>query len=231
MIIKTKIIKVLKEPKSLLFKLKGLDANSYFHILSLKRFSKKIGTMIDVGANKGHFIKALKKEFPHTEVYAFEPIKNFYDQLKKIPNVTAFNFGLWDDEKKAMLHYNKKDPDASSYLTYNKSYDYNTEIENVKTKLRRFDSFNIEIKRPCFLKLDVEGAEYEVLKGFGEELKKVDFILMERHLQNNFEGEKKFSMIFELLEEMGFTGFLQQNVNNQHGLPDQCDFFFFKFKF
>ena len=186
--------------------------------------------MIDVGANKGDFIKALRKEFPGTEVYAFEPIKKFYDRLKKFPNVTAFNFGLWHDERKAMLHYNKKDPDASSYLTYSKDYDYNTETEDIETELRRFDSFGLNIKRPCFLKLDVEGAEYEVLKGFGEELRKVDFIFMERHLQNNFEEEKKFSMIFELLEKMGFTGFLQQNVNYQHGLPDQCDFFFFKFK-
>lgn len=227
--IKNKILRVIEEPKSILFKFKGLNANSYFHILSLKRFSKDIKMMIDVGANKGDYIKSFKSEFPESKVIAFEPIIEFSNELNKL-NIINFNIGLWDRNiDNARFYYNKKSPHDSSFFEYTNNYSTNSKTEERKVAIRRFDSLNLKIESPCFLKIDVEGAEYNVLKGFGKKLDEIDFILLEFLFQDNFKKGNDFWEVVKLLKEHGFIGFSQKTLNYQKGMPNQADFLFFRF--
>lgn len=104
------------------------------------------------------------------------------------------------------LHPNKEGIKLANY--------YKTKI-----KLKRFDSLNISIENPCFLKINVEGHEYQVLLGFGDELKNIDCIQIEYDLKRGV----KLSRILSLLEKYGFNYIIQHDLRK-----DVCDFIFLK---
>lgn len=57
---------------------------------------------------------------------------------------------------------------------------------------------------PDFLKLDVQGLEYEALKGCGDLLSGCTGIELEAHYYPIYEGKRLFGDIIELLDGFGF---------------------------
>ncbi|MBI2112812.1 FkbM family methyltransferase [Candidatus Woesearchaeota archaeon] len=78
------------------------------------------------------------------------------------------------------------------------------------------------------MKIDVEGAEEKVLKGFGERLKEVDVVQIEWFLKEYHKDQMKLSRLMPLLEKYGFGGFVQKEVNLHCGVPSVCDLIFFR---
>ena len=60
------VVRLRRSPKRTLLRLAGLD----------------IGTVIDVGANKGQFARMMMEFFPRAELYCFEPLDEPFGQLK-----------------------------------------------------------------------------------------------------------------------------------------------------
>ena len=133
-------------------------------------------TFIDVGANEGRIINQLKAAYPKVKIYGFEPIKEYFSQLTDIKDVEIFNFGLWNTNGEG-LFYLKKDKTTSSFIKPIRE----EIVEEIRTKQRRFDDLDIEINRPCFVKIDVERGEKEVIEGFGKRLLEVDILQFEYH--------------------------------------------------
>lgn len=83
---------------------------------------------------------------------------------------------------------------------------------NVTKKLNlesaRFDTFckknNINIDKYNCLNIDVQGAELKVLRGFGNMLKKFDFIVTEISLKRVYKGSVLFHELNDFLLENGF---------------------------
>ena len=86
----------------------------------------------------------------------------------------------------------------------------------------------IPIAHPCFVKIDVEGGEEKVLRGFGEELKKVDVLQIEWFFRDFHENQMKLGTLVPLLEKYGFVGFIQRELGYIEGYPSACDLIFFK---
>jgi len=118
------LIRIFEEPKVLMARLKGLQSDHAICCLTARKLTNKpFQTIIDIGANKGIFIDVCKWLFPNAKIYAFEPLPEFYNKIKKVDNVVAFNYGLWDKEGKDTIYYNKVNPGASSFLKPTKEYD------------------------------------------------------------------------------------------------------------
>ena len=69
----------------------------------------------------------------------------------------------------------------------------------VKSK-NKYTSLNLPI--PDLLLIDVEGAEYEVLKGFDIDLSKIKFIVLESSISKNHVGAKTFISNHKLLKNI-----------------------------
>ena len=91
----TRIInKILTHPQIIKARFKGVYTDHCASCLTSKQLlNQQVKTVIDVGANVGSFIKASQYVFPQAKIYAFEPVPRLFSKIKKIPQVTAFNFG------------------------------------------------------------------------------------------------------------------------------------------
>ncbi len=90
-----------------------------------------------------------------------------------------------------------------------------------KVQARRFDSLDLDIQKPALLKIDVEGAEKQVLEGFGEKLREFDIIILEYNMVKGI----KSSEIITLLEKYGYYSFVQKDLRSA---MEQSNMFFLK---
>lgn len=119
---------------------------------------------VDAGAYMGEISKKINKIYK-TKVLAFEPNKENFKILnkKKSKNIQCFNLAL--SKKNTFLELTNS-KDSSNVLGFkSKEKDMKTKVKAVK--LDKFLNYNIQ-----FLKIDVEGAEIQLLEGAKKVLKK-----------------------------------------------------------
>lgn len=132
------------------------------------RLIQKGFTILDIGANIGWFSLTLSKIKPDINIFAFEPIPKTFGYLKKnillnkTENVKALNFGLSDKNGELTFYYY---PETSGNASL-KNVSRHRKPQKIVCKVKKLDDFikenNVKID---FIKCDVEGAEFFVLKG------------------------------------------------------------------
>lgn len=129
---------------------------------------KKI--FLDCGANRGQSIIYAKKQFGQdVEIYSFEAVTVLYDKLIEKwgndPKVRLYNNAVWDKNDKVKIYISTEWSDASTlYLDkFDRkiSKDLYNEVNSID--LSEFIKNNFTTKDYIILKLDIEGAEYDVL--------------------------------------------------------------------
>jgi FkbM family methyltransferase len=127
---------------------------------------------IDVGANCGGILKALTKLSPTGLHWAFEPIPNLARQLKKrFPNVIVEEVALSDYNGSADFSFL---PGAAAYssLLSRPEVENGQIVRRLRVEVRRLDDRIPANVRIAFIKIDVEGAEAEVLRGASQLLQR-----------------------------------------------------------
>jgi FkbM family methyltransferase len=177
------------------------------------RYLKGLGPgriAIDCGANVGDITVQLAGT--GAEVYAFEPNPFAFERLKDrtrgYPNVTCINKGVWDKNTSAELYFHKEAGKngefwsfASSIFSSKGNVDPN---HSVTVGLIDLAEFILKLERPVdLLKIDIEGAECEVLEEFlNKDLQnKVKLTLVETH-DSKIQGLKeKTDRVRKLIRE------------------------------
>jgi len=132
----------------------------------LKKVLKPDSLCVDIGAHKGEVLEWMLNLAPKGQVAAFEPIPYLANDLrKKFENrVVIHEIALSDQTGEAEFQVVKNAPAYSGF----KQRTYKTEnpdIEVIKVKTNRLDSYFENQTFPALIKIDVEGAEYQVIKG------------------------------------------------------------------
>lgn len=138
----------------------------------------------------------------HPDVY-----KDFSRVTSDLYGFKSFNFAASDvDDDYAVLFCNPYRQDTSTICASSLSDDGEYEIKKVKTKT--LDTFinemNISVKDFNFLNIDAEGAEYKILKGFSENLKDIDYIVLETSINDRFGNNQDLDTIYPFLKDYGF---------------------------
>ena len=175
-----------------------------------KNYIKENSVFYDVGANVGYYtLLAAKRLGKDGFVYAFEPDSNNRKKLQAnielnkfknviiVPNiVSSENDGtlkLYISDKKNRGMSSTEKPDNFSGIT-----------ENIKTI--SIDEFSKKVKYPDLIKIDVEGAEYSVLKGMKEIMKKKKpDILIEVKDETLYNQNVSRKMLAELIRKMEYS--------------------------
>ncbi len=166
-------------------------------------------TIIDLGAGLGDFTTYAARRSPHGRVIAFEPTPESFAllqhnlQINGIHNAEAQDCAVADAPGKLVLNVDSK------HATQHTITAPGTRMIEVRaiTLAEVFEAHGLD--RCDFLKMDIEGGEYAILRGAGGGvLKRVQRIALEYH-DNTPAG--KHAELVRLLQASGFRVQLRAN--------------------
>ncbi len=157
-----------------LYENRNHDIYSNGELTVLKKLSKlNPSVIIDGGANIGNYSLQINQLIPNTRIYSFEPVKSTFEKLKenvgKINNITTIEKGLYKNNCTQEIRIFPSSTHSSLIDIEGLSYKSN---EKQTIELIKGDDFlkNYNIDEVDFLKLDIEGAEYDAIIGFEEHI-------------------------------------------------------------
>jgi FkbM family methyltransferase len=208
--------------------LKYLKKTEFF-----KKNKKKI--ILDIGANDGISIKAIKNFVKDITICSIEPGKENFKKLKilkkKYKNLKIINCAVSNKKgkgKKTLFqpfykNFHLSPFDSLSIKDVYKSMNFSLFIKNIKKKIHIEKSYaatnivdNLNLK-PCFVKIDIQGHEYNCLLGSLKTIKKnLPIIMMEYDLKEN----KKIYKVLKRINYKKFffrskNGFLKEHKNER----------------
>jgi FkbM family methyltransferase len=173
-------------------------------------FPASAQVIIDCGANIGLSVLYMKTKYPAAKIVAFEPDAINFSLLKK--NVTAYHLTDVELRNEAVWKENTtlefvSEGTLDSQLA--SSTDQKNTVRVTATRLK--DLLNQKID---FLKIDIEGAEYEVLKDCGAGLKNVEHLFIEYH--GFFERINELTETLQCIQDNGFAYYIKEASNVYH---------------
>lgn len=160
--------------------------------------SKEAPLIIDGGANVGLSVLYFKRSFPKARIIAFEPDPDLFQVLSKncvnfkLENVELIPKALWTRE--GIVTFDREGADAGRVVSDTNSLQA---VDVAACRLRDYLDQEIDL-----LKLDLEGAEPEVLVDCADALGTVQKIVVEYHSFK--EQPQKLHLITQILHDAGF---------------------------
>jgi FkbM family methyltransferase len=182
----------------------------------LRRFScKKEDIVLDVGAHIGHYtIISSERVGPKGRVVAIEADPSNFEMLNHnirlngLTNIISLNYAVYSKEEKVKLYLPSKDSGFTIYntiMTDRASTEKDKFIQvNANTLDNLLQQNRIREEDVNWIKIDVEGAEYEVLKGATNILSKSKDIALLIEIHNLAGGINFHTQIVEFLVSYGF---------------------------
>lgn len=167
-------------------------------------------TVIDVGANKGQFATFAQLRWPAAELICIEPLSSPRHCLERVTRgrATVLPFSVGDIEGDTKIYLASRLDSSSLFkiAQLQKQIFSTQEAGEEVTTVKRLENVidSRIVKRPALLKIDVQGFEYEVLKGAGELLEQIDIIYVELSYIELYQGQKLANHVFNLLEKNNF---------------------------
>jgi FkbM family methyltransferase len=170
-------------------------------------------TVLDIGANIGlHTLHLAKLVGKQGCVLAFEPNRVAYKELQNnvalnnLKNVLIFNFALWEQDGEELFYFPQHGMEAMGGLMEN--FRFRTAHKGM-VQTARLDSVThgLGVAKVDFIKIDVEGAELQVLLGAGAMLDAAcrPAILYESTLKNSMAYSYTPEDILKFLNEREYT--------------------------
>jgi FkbM family methyltransferase len=159
-----------------------------------KKLGEKIETVLDIGGNVGLFGIAARNTFPRATIHSYEPNRKLESYLAVQARAAKFDFfmeaiGLadgvisLDSSEESVLTRSRQDSDGAIPQT---------------AFSKAIDRMNGTVD---LLKMDCEGAEWEIFKD-KESWKKINNLSLEYHL---FDAEHTQEAVKQIIENLGFT--------------------------
>jgi len=169
------------------------------------RTSKPAPLIIDGGANIGMSCIFFKIQFPNARIIAFEPDPKIFEVLKfniqsfELDKIQLVNEALWKSETEIAFDSNNAD---AGKLLFDNAGSHSTKVQTtILSKFIKSQDEEIDL-----LKLDIEGAETEVLREASEYLGKVNNIFIEYH--SFISRDQNLDELIRILSDSGFRYFI-----------------------
>jgi FkbM family methyltransferase len=186
----------------------------------------------DIGANKGTWTSHMRSIFPFSHYYLFEANEKNNEFIREH---NYYNVLLSDVDNKELKFYSHKFCDGgntgdSVYKELSKGYDegqYDTVVKNSVSLDTQVKNSNLPL--PDFIKIDVQGAELDILKGGQRCMDHATMILLEVSLHQYNEGAPLLADIIAYMSEKGYVAvdIIEQHHSYDHYLI-QVDMLFAK---
>lgn len=157
---------------------------------------------VDVGCHRGDVLSEILKYAPQGHHFAFEPLPEFYQILVEgfanFARVSLFNYALSDTVRQTEFLHVVSNPGYSGFQK--RDYAGEEQIVPIQVQTNLLDRCIPPQTKIDLIKIDVEGAELEVLRGGIATIKRCQPVIIFEHGMGaaNHYGTKP-EMIFELL--------------------------------
>jgi FkbM family methyltransferase len=177
--------------------------------ISNVELGKQARVVLDVGANIGVFSLAAAERFPDAAIYAFEPGPDAYSRLVRnldlngAANVTPVNLAVYSNC--SIMGFSAEGSTSTGCVT-------GGGVLTVQTVTLDEFCLRNEIRRVGLIKINVEGAEVEVLRGAEKTLGITDWLVAECH------SSALADMVERLLFAHGFHKVSERRVSGGGGV-------------
>ena len=208
---KLRLHPLLRKSKDLFLGLKGINNNSFRRIVEILNHLE--GSMVvDVGANIGQFGLDLRRHGFDGQIFSFEPVsENFEILVNTARNRQPWNvyrYGLGSKLSKVNINVSGNDGLSSSFLDMERIHLENfPKSKTVKVEVAQISTLDFQIKqlnvnpRLVLLKIDVQGFEFEVLKGAKSALRFIPYCFLEISLIPMYKNEASLLDLLSYLSE------------------------------
>ncbi len=148
-------------------------------------------TIIDIGANAGYFSLFAATKFPHSRIFSYEPVPVNYAQLQRhrdlnhSANIKCFPQAVAGRTGEISLSFDTSDSFTTNATMFKPVHAGGNSLKVPCVSLQRVMDEN-DIKKCDLLKMDCEGAEYDILYNCPDEyLQRIDQFAMEVHHGDN----------------------------------------------
>jgi len=171
-----------------------------------------IHTVIDVGALVGSFTLWALEQWPNAKIHSYEPNPESFQFLTQNISssdaknrVESFNQAIWSKNQELKLHKFKNLPGCSSVVYEHRPYVLQYEDGITVEAISIIDALNKIGGTVDLLKVDCEGAEYDIIYSLSEhDLNMIKYIVIEYH---EFDKDPKRNAVklLKYLRKMGFA--------------------------
>lgn len=157
--------------------------------------------IIDAGGHIGLATIYFKLQFPFSSIKVFEPHPTAFSLLQqnitanKFKDVETYNYGLWSTDGQMTLHVDSAEKEQWLSTTSVEQGAWNKSQQTIPvtvptTRLSPFLAEHVDI-----LKMDIEGAETEVIKECSAVISNVDYLFIEFHANRLHRPEELVTLL------------------------------------
>jgi len=195
---------------------------------SLSRFKRlrELGyvpkTSLDIGANKGQWHQKFSSVFPETNILSIEGNPECENELRKVnPNYLICLLGKEKGNLTFYTNKNKKENVGGSI--YKENTPFYDDCDSTTYPVLPLDSFNRQFD---FIKMDVQGAELDIIKGGIKTIVEAEFLQLELSILKYNEGAPLISEVISYLHNIDFSVFDVVSHAYWNHRMNQVDMFF-----
>jgi FkbM family methyltransferase len=159
---------------------------------------------LDVGAHAGSVLREIVRLAPRGRHVAWEPLPEFAARMRaEFPDVEVREAALGNAAGERSFAHVLEDPGWSGFLA--RPMPSASPVQKLDVQVERLDDVLPDGVRPAFVKVDVEGAEEEVLLGARETLRRHRPVVAFEHGRGSADHYGTTSdAIHNLLAELGY---------------------------
>ncbi len=183
-----------------------------------RKFPLNAGLVVDIGAFDADSTVLFAQQLPNNRIMGFEPNPVPYNKGLKnsepYRNIEMYNLGFSDSIGEVDFQLNQN-PVSSSIFTVKDRSEISPD-KTIKVNVTTLDEFFKGYGEILLMKLDVQGAEANILSKASETLKKTRLVLTEVSIAEMYSGGCLYYEVDEILRRNGFgIHNLISNYNNE----------------
>jgi FkbM family methyltransferase len=230
----TKIIRTLwiREYRGALLRAGVFASTEHDHVID----ELGLGTVVDIGANRGQFALCVRRLYPNAKIFSFEPLQKPAESYRRLfgkdPRVKLYNKAISKVTGSASMYVSRWDV-SSSMMPFAQAQHDNFPF----TEESRRETVSVATLSDCLhpdsiegaalLKLDVQGYELTALHGCEELFAKFRYVYVEASFIELYVGQALATDVIAYLFAKGFRLVCVANLSNGNARrPIQADFLF-----
>lgn len=181
--------------------------------------------VIDIGANRGDFVRTVVSINSDCQITAIEPIPslahNLSQKFKNYTNITIVNKAIvsgpsdckfnWYPEREELSGFNRLSDNAATNYRITKS-------EQINVATMTCNELTCPTNRDCFIKIDIQGTDLAILHELPKKLlSSVVGIMCEIPVNGIYEKKASWLKFFQWFETNGFEPYCFQDVSRNGG--------------